>query len=107
MADLDYDDDDLRQFDVFISHRAVGVNQLLARTLAARLEEVGLRCFLDTKDISSGDSFIKTILSGVRRCRLVIVLFTEDVSSWLHFEASVAFFDESIMAFSMAWWSTT
>ena len=85
------------EFEVFISHRSGARDTAVARLIAEGLEAQGIRVFLDTKDILGGDSFIRPILRSVRRSRLVIVLFGDDLSSWVHFEAAVAFFDEKLL----------
>ncbi len=81
--------------DVFISYRSTEYE--VADRLRAKLEARGLRPFLDTEGIRSGEFFARKILGAVRRARIVVVFFGHDLSSWVHFEAACAFFDEKLL----------
>lgn len=93
---------DSKTYEVFISHRSTDFSKTLAETLRVKLTDRGINCFLDTKDISSGESFIQPILKAVRQTRLVIVFFDKEMSSWIHFEASCAFNDEKLLPVSIS-----
>ena len=84
-------------FDVFISHRSTETSKAIATNLYFKLQKRNINCFLDTKNIGGGESFLHTILSNVRRSRLVIVIFDDNLSSWVLFEASCAFFDQKLL----------
>lgn len=87
--------------EVFIAHLnqplANGVAQALLKLLAGR----GLTCFLDTRDLSTGVSYIRPILSSIRQARVVVVLFCSQPSPWVLFEAGCAFADEKLMPVSI------
>jgi len=93
--------EDSQEVEVFISHRSTERDSLMAATLFAKLKERGITCFLDINDIPGGESFSHVILENIRRSRLVVVFIDEDMTSWIHFEASCAFFDQKLMPVSI------
>lgn len=93
------EDESSAEFEVYIAyHRSTPRARAVAERLAEKLSVRGVTPFLDTKDIEAGEPFIRPILSNIRRARLVIVLFTSKLSTWVHFEAACAFFDEKLLA---------
>ena len=89
------------EYEVFISHRSTERDRALAEALCRKLEARGVSTFLDTTQIEGGQSFTRRIIRCIRRARLVIVLFSEELSSWVQFEAGCAFFDEKLLAVSV------
>ena len=88
-------------FDVFISHRSEELDTRLAEAIAIKLREAGVSCFVDTHDLQGGDNFLERIQQSIKEARIVIVLFDEIISTWVHFEASCAFFDDKLFPISI------
>jgi hypothetical protein len=86
--------------EVFVSHRS-GKDVMVAEALAHALRERGIDCFLDVENIDSGEAFAARILNGIKNSQLVVVLFGENISPWLHFEASCAFFEKKLLPVSL------
>ena len=87
--------------DAFISYRSTAVGEEISQQLFGILSERGIDSFLDARKIYAGDDFTREILAGVERSRVVIVLFEAEPSSWVHFEAACAFFDQKLIPVSV------
>jgi hypothetical protein len=83
--------------DVFVSHRSTRLNRELAEALVAKLQDRKIQYFLDEKNIHLGDAFTTRISESIRRSRLVVVFFPNEMSAWEHFEAACAFFDRKLL----------
>jgi len=90
-----------RDFNVFISHRSTDRDTSLAVVLKEKLYERGIAAFLDTQNIPDGVPYSDVIFDNIRRSRLLVVFFDADISSWVHFEASCAFFDQKLLPVSI------
>jgi len=86
--------------EVFVSHRS-GQDVAIAEALTHTIRERGIDCFLDVENIDCGESFSKRILDGIKRSQLVVVLFGDDISAWVHFEASCAYFERKLIPVSL------
>jgi hypothetical protein len=87
--------------EVFVSHRARTQDVAFAEALTHALRRRGIDCFLDLENIDCGESFAHRILDGIKRSQLVVVLFNDDISTWIHFEASCAYFDKKLFPVSL------
>ncbi len=87
--------------EVFIAHLNQSLANEVAQALLKLLTERGLSCFLDTRDLSTGVSYIRPILTSIRQARVVVVLFCPAPSPWVLFEAGCAFSDEKLMPVSI------
>lgn len=87
--------------EVFIAHLNQDLANTVAQALLKALTERGLSCFLDKRDLNTGVSYIRPILSSIRQARVVVVLFCPNPSPWVLFEAGCAFADEKLMPVSI------
>jgi hypothetical protein len=87
----------MRSFEVFISHRSTPAASELASALFQTLRRREVDAFLDTERLEAGAWFATEIQESIRRARIVVVFFERDVSSWVHFEAALAFFDRKLI----------
>ena len=86
---------------VFISHKSNELDSRVADLLADQLRERGISYFLDKDTLSLGDDFERRIVAAVGTATMVIVLFPQDQSSWVAFEAACAFFDRKLLPISL------
>ncbi|GLJ14045.1 hypothetical protein SUGI_0224630 [Cryptomeria japonica] len=63
-------------YDVFINHRGPDVKQTLALELYNSLEKVGIRAFLDCKEMDLGDLFPSTIQNAICSSSVQIAIFS-------------------------------
>lgn len=75
-----------KSFDVFISHRGADVDgnkdkKTFVNFLRARLEQAGIRTFMDEVSIKPGDAAWQVIQDAVRRCRIAVPVLTAGYGS--------------------------
>jgi hypothetical protein len=78
------------RYDVFLSYSQR--DDTIARELAAKFKEAGLRCFLAEKDIEAGEQFEAKIREAIRSSDRLVVLITPRArnSWWVKFEVGAA-----------------
>ena len=64
--------------DVFISHSSV--DSKLAYAMCDYLEEKGVRCWIAPRDIPGGVKYGKSIIMGVKTCKIMVVLFNNNAN---------------------------
>lgn len=71
---------------VFISHSSL--DAWIARTIAEKIQSVGVDCWLDQKDLEGGDVIPDEIIRGIDACQEAIVLISPNSvnSRWVSFE---------------------
>lgn len=62
--------------DVFISYSSK--DKAFVRQLYNYLEDRGLKCFVDHRDIPKGENWRKYIVNAIETCKIVAVIFTEE-----------------------------
>jgi len=65
--------------DVFISHSSA--DSKLAYAMCAYLEEKGIRCWIAPRDIPGGVKYGKSIIMGVKTCKIMVVLFNNNANA--------------------------
>jgi len=65
--------------DVFISHSSV--DSKLAYAMCHYLEEKGIRCWIAPRDIPGGVKYGKSIIMGVKTCKIMVVLFNNNANA--------------------------
>ena len=78
--------------DVFFSHSSK--NKATADALVAALEKEGLGCWIAPRDIAAGDNYGAAIAKGIRECKVLLLVFSEDSN------VSAAVFREVQMGFN-------
>ena len=71
---------------VFISHSSL--DAWIARTIAEKIQSLGVDCWLDLKDLGGGDFIPEEIIRGIDTCQEAIVLISPNSvnSRWVSFE---------------------
>ena len=64
--------------DVFISHSSV--DSKLAYAMCDYLEKKGIRCWIAPRDIPGGVKYGKSIIMGVKTCKIMVVLFNNNAN---------------------------
>ena len=64
--------------DVFISHSSV--DSKLAYAMCIYLEQKGIRCWIAPRDIPGGVKYGKSIIMGVKTCKIMVVLFNNNAN---------------------------
>jgi hypothetical protein len=64
--------------DVFISHSSA--DSKLAYAMCDYLEEKGIRCWIAPRDIPGGVKYGKSIIMGVKTCKIMVVLFNNNAN---------------------------
>ena len=62
--------------DVFISHSSA--DSKLAYAMCDYLEEKGIRCWIAPRDIPGGEKYGKSIIMGLKTCKIMVVLFNRN-----------------------------
>ena len=62
--------------DVFISHSSA--DSKLAYAMCDCLEEKGIRCWIAPRDIPGGEKYGKSIIMGLKTCKIMVVLFNRN-----------------------------
>ena len=77
--------------DVFISHNA-GDKARFVRQLVADLEQAGVSCWLDEKQIKPGTLIPSAVGKGLEQCRFVVIVLSQHStgSNWVAFERDIA-----------------
>lgn len=80
-------DDDIRDYDVFISHASEDKDEVV-RALAFALQEEGLKVWYDEFELRIGDSLRRKIDKGLARSRFGIVVLSPSFLSkgWTNYE---------------------
>ena len=75
------------QFDVFLSHSSKDIT--VVRELAARLQQDGVRVWLDEEQIKPGDSIPAKIEAGLEHSRVLVLCMSANAfgSDWAQLEA--------------------
>ncbi len=63
-------------YDVFISYSSR--NQAVADAICHELESSGIRCWYAPRNIGAGQSWAGAIISGIRECRIFVLVFSRD-----------------------------
>ena len=66
-------------FDVFISHSSS--DSKLAFAICHYLEEKEIRCWIAPRDVQGGMEYAESIINGIRNCKIMIVVFTENANN--------------------------
>ena len=64
--------------DVFISHSSA--DSKLAYAMCDYLEEKGIRCWIAPRDIPGGVKYGKSIIMGIKTCKIMVVLFNNNAN---------------------------
>ena len=74
------------EYVVFISHSSL--DAWIARTIAEKIQSLGVDCWLDLKDLEGGDVIPDEIIRGIDACDEAIVLISPNSlnSRWVSFE---------------------
>ena len=59
---------------VFISHSTKNAD--VAAAICAAVEHRGIRCWIAPRDISSGRDWAEEIMSGIERCRVMVIVWS-------------------------------
>ncbi|KAG9158725.1 hypothetical protein Leryth_024014 [Lithospermum erythrorhizon] len=62
--------------DVFINHRSIDTKKNVSGLLYDHLSRLGLRAFLDSKNMKPGDRLFDHINVGIRKCKIGIAVFS-------------------------------
>ncbi len=65
--------------DVFISHSSA--DSKLAYAMCDYLEEKGIRCWIAPRDIPGGEKYGKSIIMGLKTCKIMVVLFNRNANA--------------------------
>ena len=65
--------------DVFISHSSA--DSKLAYAMCDCLEEKGIRCWIAPRDIPGGEKYGKSIIMGLKTCKIMVVLFNRNANA--------------------------
>ncbi len=63
---------------VFISHSVKDEDQKAANTVYDYLESVGIKCFMDKRDLIPGGLFPEQLAKAVRESQVVVLVFSSD-----------------------------
>ena len=77
------------KYTVFLSHSSL--DAWVASVMAEKIEALGVKCWLDEKDLAGGDVVVEDIIRGVDACHEAIVLISPNSvkSQWVPFEIGV------------------
>ncbi len=67
--------------DVFISHSST--DSKLAYAICHYLEERGIRCWIAPRDVQGGMEYAESIINGIRSCKVMVVVFSENANNSL------------------------
>ncbi|XWS18356.1 hypothetical protein CRYUN_Cryun32bG0036800 [Craigia yunnanensis] len=62
--------------DIFINHRGIDTKRTIAGLLHDHLFRVGLRPFLDSRNMKPGDKLFEKINPAIRNCKLGVAIFS-------------------------------
>ena len=76
----------LLKYRIFISHSSL--DTWIAKTIAEKIQSLGMDCWLDEKDLEGGDVIPDEIIRGIDACQEAIVLISPNSvnSQWVSFE---------------------
>ena len=77
-------------YQVFISHSSF--DKWIAQQLAKEMAALGVKTWLDEKDLAGGDILVQKILKGIQACQEALVLVSPKSleSQWVAFEIGAA-----------------
>ena len=77
---------------VFVSHSVKDEDQRAANAVYDFLEGIGIKCFMDKRDLVPGGRFPEQLAKAVRESRVVVLVFSSnsDVSSAVQNEMAIA-----------------
>jgi len=64
--------------DVFVSYSHK--DKITADAVCAGLESAGIRCWIAPRDIEAGSEWAEGIMGGINRCRLMVLIFSENAN---------------------------
>jgi hypothetical protein len=67
--------------DIFISHSST--DSKLAYAICHYLEERGIRCWIAPRDVQGGMEYAESIILGIRSCKVMVVVFSENANNSL------------------------
>jgi hypothetical protein len=70
-----------KNYEIFISHSSVDSN--LAFSICNHLEQNGLSCWIAPRDVQGGMEYAEAIMSGIKSCKIMIVVFSENANKSL------------------------
>jgi len=73
--------------DVFISHSSA--DSKLAFAICHYLEEKGIRCWIAPRDVQGGMEYAESIILGIRSCKIMVVVFSENANNSLFVKSEV------------------
>ena len=73
--------------DVFISHSSA--DSKLAFAICHYLEEKGIRCWIAPRDVQGGIEYAESIILGIRSCKIMVVVFSENANNSLFVKSEV------------------
>ncbi|XWS12695.1 hypothetical protein CRYUN_Cryun37aG0112500 [Craigia yunnanensis] len=62
--------------DIFINHRGIDTNRTIAGLLHDHIFRLGLRPFLDSRNMKPGDRLFEKINPAIRNCKLGVAIFS-------------------------------
>jgi len=74
------------KYNVFISHSSK--DQFIAETIAEKIENLGAKVWIDTKNMEGGSITVQEILGAIDACHEAVVIVSPDSikSQWVPFE---------------------
>jgi hypothetical protein len=78
------------QYGVFISHSSL--DAWIAGVMAEKIRALGVKCWLDERDLAGGDVIVEEIIQGIHASNEAIILISPNSvkSQWVPFEIGVA-----------------
>lgn len=83
--------------DVFISHHNTPQDNAVADALAAALVRHGINVWYDQQSLHAGSAYRGEIMRALHTSRIVVVLFPDNPSDWVVYEAACAHSDHKLL----------
>ena len=74
-------------FDVFISYSSKG--KTVADAVCARLEAVGIRCWIAPRDVLAGTSYGEAIIEAIHTAKVMVLVFSSNANTSGHIPKEV------------------
>lgn len=83
--------------DVFISYSSK--DKLIADALCQAMEQEGIRCWIASRNIQSGEIFAKAIIAAIESCKVMVLIFSFEtsLSDYVLSEVSTAFDEKKVI----------
>lgn len=83
--------------DVFISYSSK--DRLIADALCQAMEQEGIRCWIASRNIQSGEIFAKAIIAAIESCKVMVLVFSLEtsLSDYVLSEVSTAFDEKKVI----------